>query len=269
VSPAVYAGSNRMLMALPNGHHLVLIADDLSLTPDLVTHGMYDWPFWHFLHRYLRPGDHAADIGANIGLFTVGMAAIVGSAGRVTAYEADPEVADVLTDNVTSNWFADWVDVVPVAAGSTAGTVTLRRHPRFRGSSAAGVADVSQHAVGQGYTTVDVPLERPDGRLDGARPLRLVKVDVEGGEADVVRGLSGLLDRNAIELLDLEVVPDNAASADDLRDVVTELMDKRGARPNRIDDRGRLQPLTPAQVLDGSRHPHVVFDLRATPARAG
>lgn len=253
-------------MGLPNGRHLVLIADDLSLTPDLVTHGMYDWPFWSFLHRYLRPGDHVADIGANIGLFTVAMAAIVGPSGRVTAYEADPEVAEVLTDNVTSNWLADWVTVVPAAAGSTAGTVTLRRHARFRGSSAAGVDDVSHHAVAEGYTSMDVAIERPDERLGSTAPLRLVKVDVEGGEADVVRGLTGLLDREAIELLDLEVVPDNAASGDDLRAVVGELLTARGARPHRIDDQGRMQPLQPAQVLDGSRHPHVVFDLRRTGA---
>jgi FkbM family methyltransferase len=258
-----------MLMALPNGHHLVLIADDLSLTPDLVTGGMYDWPFWRFLHRQLRPGDHAVDIGANIGLFTVAMAAIVGPSGRVTAYEADPEVADVLTDNVTSNWMADWVSVVPLAAGGTAGTVTLRRHPRYRGSSAAGVDDVSQHAVAAGYTSVDVARERPDERLADEARLRLVKVDVEGGEADVVRGLAGLLDRNAIDLLDLEIVPDNAASAAELRDVVNELLGARGARPHRIDDRGRLQALRPEEVLDGSRHPHVVFDLRATRATTG
>lgn len=258
-------------MGLPNGHHLVLIADDLSLTPDLVTHGMYDWPFWSFLHRYLRPGDHVADIGANIGLFTVAMAAIVGPSGQVTAYEADPEVAAVLADNVTSNWLADWVTVVPAAAGSTTGTVTLRRHARFRGSSAAGVQDVSQHAVADGYTPVDVPIERPDARLGDTTRLRLVKVDVEGGEAGVVNGLTRLLDRHAIELLDLEVVPDNAASDDDLRAVVTDLLTSRGARPHRIDDRGRMQPLQPAQVLDGSRHPHVVFDLRerATRATAG
>jgi FkbM family methyltransferase len=258
-----------MLMGLPNGKHLVLIADDLSLTPNLVTQGMYDWPFWRFLHQHLRPGDHAVDIGANIGLFTIAMAALVGPSGRVTAYEADPEVADVLVDNVTSNWLADWVCVVPLAAGSTAGTVTLRRHPRFRGSSAAGVEDVSQHAVAAGYTSVEVLRERPDERLHDAARLRLVKVDVEGGEADVVRGLSGLLDRKAIEFLDLEVVPDNAASAAELREVVTELLDNRGARAHRIDDRGRLKPLRPEQVLDGSRYPHVVFDLRVTPATTG
>lgn len=256
-------------MGLPNGRHLVLIADDLSLTPDLVTHGMYDWPFWHFLHRQLRPGDHAVDVGANIGLFTVAMAAIVGPTGHVTAYEADPDVAAILTENVTSNWLADWASVVPAAAGSGNGTVTLRRHLRFRGSSAAGVTDLSHHAVGEGYTSVEVPIERPDERLPPEQRLRLVKIDVEGGEAEVVAGLTRLLDAGSIDLLDLEVVPDNAASPARLREVVTELMTGRGARPHRIDETGRLKPLTPEQVLDGSQHPHVVFDLGATRATAG
>jgi FkbM family methyltransferase len=256
---AVYLGADRVVVALPNGRHLFVIASDLSLTPEIVTKGMYDWPFWHFLHRYVRNGDRVVDVGANIGLFTVAMAQIVGAAGHVTAYEADPEVAAVLDDNVTSNWFGDRVTLVAKAAADRAGALTLRRHGRYRGSSAAGVVDLSRHAVGTGYQEATVDCERLDDRLTDSGRLRLVKVDVEGGEASVVAGMTGLLDRAAVEMLDLEVLLDNADSSQALLDVIRDLVDRRGARPHLIDDDGSLRPTDLATVIGGDRHPHVVF----------
>ena len=258
---AVYVGNDRILVALPNEQHLFVIASDLSLTPEIVTRGMYDPPFWRFLHSHLRAGDEVVDVGANIGLFTVATAQLVGPSGRVTAYEADPEIAAVLEDNVTSNWLGEWVTIVNRAASDHDGVLSLRRHPRYRGSTAAGVSDLTAHAISSGYQESTVECERLDERLTGTRRLRLVKVDVEGGEAAVVAGLSGLLDQNAVQLLDMEVLLDNAESAEALADTVRELVEKRGARPHLIADDGSLEPTDLATVVGGDRHPHVVFDF--------
>lgn len=246
-------------MPLPNGQHLFVIASDLSLTPEIVTRGIYDPPFWRFLHRHLRPGDQVVDVGANIGLFTLAMARLVGPTGRVTAYEADSEVWAVLEDNVRSNWVADWVTTVNKAAAERAGEMTLRRHPRYRGSSAAGVSDVSTHAIDSGYDDVVVGCERVDERLADSGPLRLVKVDVEGGEAAVIAGMSSLLDRHAVQWLDVEVLLDNAESASALARSVRELVETRGGRPHLIAEDGTLRPTDLQTVLGGDRHPHVVF----------
>ena len=55
------------------------------------------------LGKYLRPGMTVYDIGANIGFFSLLAARLVGAAGRVTAFEADPEIAARLRENVVRN----------------------------------------------------------------------------------------------------------------------------------------------------------------------
>src|SRR5947209_4800487 len=156
MSYGTYVGRDRVIITLPNRRHLVAVASDLSLTPELVTKGMYDWPFWRFLHRHLRLGDRAVDVGANIGLFTLAMADIVGPEGHVTAYEPDPVMSQLVRDNILSNWLADRVTVIEAAAGAEAGEITFARHPRFLGSSSAGADDLSRHAVTGGYEDVTV-----------------------------------------------------------------------------------------------------------------
>src|SRR5690606_25727217 len=56
-----------------------------------------------FLHRYLRTGDAAADIGANVGLLTLQMAALVGPGGRVDAFEPSSAMRRRLGENLQLN----------------------------------------------------------------------------------------------------------------------------------------------------------------------
>jgi FkbM family methyltransferase len=55
------------------------------------------------LHEYLRPEMTVYDIGANIGFFSLLAGRLVGATGRVTAFEADPEIAARLRENVAQN----------------------------------------------------------------------------------------------------------------------------------------------------------------------
>jgi hypothetical protein len=81
-----YAGGNRMLVHTTYGAPLRAIADDLSLTPALVTTGTYDQPFLNFLTRHVRAGHRVVDVGANIGLFTVRMGQLVGPTGELVSW---------------------------------------------------------------------------------------------------------------------------------------------------------------------------------------
>ncbi len=119
-----YVGDNRVLVRTASGTPLLAFADDLGVTPMLLADGDYDRPFTRFVASVLRRGDVAVDVGANIGVFTVPMALAVGETGRVIAYEPNPEVADLLGDNVylnrNSGKLTAEVKVRPVAVGAGA-----------------------------------------------------------------------------------------------------------------------------------------------------
>ena len=67
------------------------------------------------LAEHLRPGMVVADVGANIGFFALLAARLVGSTGRVFAFEADPEVATRFREHIVRNGFS-WLTAEQVRA---------------------------------------------------------------------------------------------------------------------------------------------------------
>jgi FkbM family methyltransferase len=128
------------------------------------------------MRRFLRPGDTAVDVGANIGDLTVPLARLVGDAGRVYAVESNPDTYHVLCANLALNGIANTRAVnafVAAAPGAdTAGpwgkyaNTGDRWEPRF--------------------VTLD-ELALP--------ACHLIKIDVDGKELEVLRSGRGLVDR--------------------------------------------------------------------------
>lgn len=67
------------------------------------------------LVNLIRPGWICVDIGAHLGYFTLLLAHLVGERGRIFAFEALPENARWLMENVALNGFADRVTVENLA----------------------------------------------------------------------------------------------------------------------------------------------------------
>ncbi len=145
----------------------------------------------------LRPGDTCYDVGANIGVYTLWAAGLVGPSGQVHAFEPVPPTMAVLREMVLRNGLGQ---VVPVASaiGATVGQTGLRSYQGASGRAHA-VADPSHADHLARLDTLDAYVARH-------RPPDLVKIDVEGAEIDVLRGAVGLLAAHAPALL-LEMLP--------------------------------------------------------------
>lgn len=64
--------------------------------------GLPDFEEMTFMQRYLRPGDGFIDAGANVGLYTLLAAKLVGPTGAVHAFEASPSRSGACTRTSTS-----------------------------------------------------------------------------------------------------------------------------------------------------------------------
>lgn len=133
----------------------------------------------------LPAGGTFVDVGANIGFFTLLGAARVGPAGRVVALEPHPEIAAVLRGNVAMNALPH-VQVMEVAAADAPGTAMLAG---FEGGN-WGVSTIA-HGSAEGAPAFPVRCAPLDAVLDeaGVSTVDLVKVDVEGAEPRVLRGM--------------------------------------------------------------------------------
>lgn len=125
----------------------------------------------------LSPGSTVWDIGANVGLFTLPAALGVGPGGRVVAFEPFPPNLDHLDRHLALNGLTN-VTVVPAAVGAEAGWLTMSE-----GSSPS-----EFHADPAG--TWRLPAITLDAwrRETGAGAPAVVKIDVEGAEAEVLAG---------------------------------------------------------------------------------
>lgn len=129
------------------------------------------------LRRLLRPGQHAADVGANIGYYLLLIESAVGPGGSVVCFEPEPDNLRELGRNVRANGFAN-VRVVAAAVGAEQGEVRLR----------AGInGAVSEDGTGDFI----VPRVRLDSAL--TEPLDFLKIDVEGYEGHVLAGARQIL----------------------------------------------------------------------------
>jgi FkbM family methyltransferase len=144
-----------------------------------------------FVRRVLHPGDVAVDIGAHIGFFSMQMAASVGAAGRVYAFEPFDANAELLERSIAENRFDDRIVFRRAAVGAATGEATLT-FPRETLNSGGAYLLRDGAAPLTGNLTRTVPVVALDD-LPLERPVRLVKMDVEGAEPQVLRGARRLL----------------------------------------------------------------------------
>jgi len=136
----------------------------------------------------LKPGDLFLDIGANVGFFSLLAAKAVGPEGKVYAFEPAPKARTALRRNLALNHIQN---VMVVAAALSDGPGRAALFLDARNNSGASSLNRSPHSG----ESVEVELDTYDRfASQNALPVpALVKLDVEGAEVKVLRGMQALL----------------------------------------------------------------------------
>ena len=140
------------------------------------------------IYSLLQCGDHFVDLGANVGYFTLLAAARIGPLGKVTSFEPARSVRSTLEHNITMNGFRQ-VTVIPVAASDRNGTSSFFEGPPDH----TGISSLrSLPEASSGYTVETTTLDEvlPDNAV------RVIKIDIEGGETAAIKGMTNTLQRN-------------------------------------------------------------------------
>ncbi len=128
------------------------------------------------------------DIGANVGFFTTLSADLVGESGRVIAVESNSEHCRLILRTAEINQFEN-IELLPVALAERIGWWHFVSQLGSNGS----LAGTSESELVGGWGQI-VPMLRGDDLIEGS--IDFVKMDVEGAEARVVRGMSGLIEEH-------------------------------------------------------------------------
>jgi FkbM family methyltransferase len=188
-----YIGNNRMFVTLQVGGRIYTLADDLSLTPDLVQLGFYEAGLTNYVMQNIQAGMNVVDVGANIGYFSVLLGFKVGPQGKITAYEPNSAVRQLLLDNLAINGHTKFSTVSRKGVYSKEAKLRFHISDRFQGNSS-----IKQHSDQyksdfisdtQSFLTINtVALDNEDlGYID------FLKIDTEGGEYHVFLGMKEML----------------------------------------------------------------------------
>jgi FkbM family methyltransferase len=153
----------------------------------LIRYGEYGELEWQVLAQLIQPGATVVEVGANIGSHTVSIGKKVGPAGRVIAVEPQRIIHQYLSANVSLNKL-DNVECHWAGCGGEAGEMIVPPVNYFA-EEIQNFGGLSLTSHGEGERVPIMPL---DDIMKG-RPAQLIKIDVEGMEADVLRGATGLI----------------------------------------------------------------------------
>lgn len=235
-------------------------------TSDLIERYLYVFGTWEptlstLLRTHLRPGDVFVDIGANVGYFTMLAAHAVGASGHVIAVEPVPATVRKLRKNLAANGAGN-VTVLPYAASDAAGHVQIFSGPPTN----VGKSGTSPVAGGRAVGPVRQVVAADAVPVHLRASLRAIKVDVEGDELRVLRGLQPLLERlPAGAWVVAEVAPDRLQQRGHSGSEVFELMLKLGfeaqAIPNDYHPAAYAEPQRGPEVIPLDHPPDEMTDV--------
>ena len=198
---------SRRTPLLVDGHRMFLSdrhAPSLAFVNGVLRNG-YEADSKSLLEGLIQEGMTVFDVGAHVGTYTLMAARLVGPAGHVYAFEAEPENYSILKKNVELNGYVN-VTCVPKAISNRSGLLTL--YVSNQGNDRHTLIG-SLAAKGQG-----TPCEVETISLDefsasiGWPRVDVVKMDIEGAEPMAIEGMSELFRRSDNLRLVIEFAPD-------------------------------------------------------------
>ncbi|HZT76353.1 MAG TPA: FkbM family methyltransferase [Vicinamibacterales bacterium] len=200
-----------------------------GLMRDAYLTGRYEPQETAILQDLVKPGMTVVDVGANWGYFTLLAAHLTGPSGRIVCIEADPTAVDAIRANVAANRLAT-VQIVGVAASDAPRALHFARYEPDR-ASASGNYGIAETATADAGADAIVVAGRPlDDVLDEASVghVDVLKMDIEGGEAAALRGLTRSFAARRIDRIILELHPAALTALGSSVDAVCDLLRDAG-----------------------------------------
>lgn len=151
--------------------------------------------------KMIKKGDVVVDVGANMGLYTLISAKLVGDSGKVYSFEPDPVAFSILSKNVTENSYNNVVLINKAVTNKTG-------FEKFSTDSdeSLSVANYLLKEEPEKFVTVET-ITLDDFFKNMSSNMSIVKMDVEGAEFKALKRLENLIKQNKDLKLFLEFYP--------------------------------------------------------------
>lgn len=188
--PVIRAGNNA-LVTESEGFILGVPAEEWRLVAHLAFRGPLEPGLLRLFRSLIQPGMVVVDVGAHIGTYTLEAARLLAGHGKVYSFEPTPRTFAILRDNVQVNGFLESGNVVlcQAAVADRKGLATLGVYPENSGHN-------TLFAGSDCPASVEVPTIALDEALAAETHVDVVKIDAEGAEPLILRGMGRILTDN-------------------------------------------------------------------------
>lgn len=272
-----YVGDHTALCRILGRYKMYVDTRDVGIASHLMLEGYWEMWVTAAMMQCIRRGSVVADVGANLGYFTLLMADLTGAEGRVLSFEPNPNLASRVQKSIAVNGFGGFTDFHPVALGGADGEVEMEIDDSMPGGgraihddekaaktkkaktelleTLAPVMSSSDYYAGKPAkkakaaeapkpTVPMVPVKRFDS-IDHALDVEFMKIDVEGFEPYVWSGMTRLLERGRPLTIFMEFTVQRFADAQAfLQDILS-----YGFSLEIVDLRAGIQPVTAEQLF--------------------
>src|ERR1700720_1461539 len=163
--------------------------------------GSFEFSEQAFLWSFLREEDIFLDIGAHCGLFSALASQIIGDAGRILAFEPNPDILPFLMANTER----DRVDIHAVALSDASGEALLWQG----GASDTALSSIAYELPNSKHSRVKTQTLDDLLATLGIGQVALAKVDVEGSELRLFRGARKALQKKSVLAFVVEFTEEN------------------------------------------------------------
>jgi FkbM family methyltransferase len=241
----VYLGDRLVLCRVLTKYLVYTDATDVSLTPHLCLDGF--WEIWitQAFVRTIKPGAFCVDIGANHGYFSLLMADIAGSSGRLLAIEPNPKLSKLLSRTLEINGFQKTATVSQNAIADVNGASVNLVVPSNHGGNASIISEIFSEQTPEDET-FSVETATLDELTKDWEQVDFVKIDAEGAEDAIWRGMRETIGKNPQITVVLEFAPNRYKNP---RGFLQDILDADFSLRH-IDDDSEIKDLTLEQCLD-------------------
>jgi FkbM family methyltransferase len=193
--------ANGLLVIHLDDRYVAAPSSDYLLIRVLIDHPVYEPGVSAILRQCATGKSYVVDVGANIGLHSITMANAMRAEGKILALEPTPGTFDALRASLTLNLLLTRIDARQMAAGEHSGDMVLHCHPCALWNSLFPYPDIETQQV-------SVPVAPLDALVPAGTLVDLVKIDAEGAEFAILRGMRRIL----AEARDISVVLEFSAT---------------------------------------------------------
>ena len=167
--------------------------------------------------KIIKKGDIILDIGANIGFHTLTFAKLVGAKGKVYAFEPDPDNFALLEKNIAANKYRN---IIPIQAAVSSKDEEINLFLCQHNSGDHRIYQSDKHTK-----TVPIKSVKLDSYFKDNRHLNFLKMDIQGSEGGVIKGMKNLLKLNPNLNIFMEFCPESLSQYGVTAEEVIKILD--------------------------------------------